>query len=67
MKDRNDRDIWMTVEQTAAYLHCSKSCLYHRVSRNAIPFSKSIGRLRFNRDALDLWMDGKSAYKVRGS
>ncbi len=61
MKDRTDREIWMTVEQTAAYLQCSKSCLYHRVSRNDIPYSKSIGRLRFNRHALDCWMGAEPA------
>ncbi len=58
MNDKHNLDIWLTVDQTAAYLKCSKSCLYHRVSRNNIPFSKSIGRLRFNRHALDRWMRG---------
>ena len=66
MADKHDLDIWMTVEQTAAYLQCSRSCIYHRVSRNDIPFSKSIGRLRFNRHALDRWMGVEPTDAARG-
>ena len=61
MSEKHNFDVWMTVDQTAAYLKCSKSCLYHRVSRNDIPFSKSIGRLRFNRYTIDRWMGAKPA------
>ena len=62
----NERSRYLTVEQAAEYLSCSKWTVYKLVDRRKIPFipitvedngSKSI--VRFDRQALDVWMAEK--------
>jgi len=47
---------WLTVSELAKYLSCSESCIYHKACAGEIPFSKKLGRLRFDRERIDVWM-----------
>ncbi len=52
---------WLNVKELAAYLKCSESTIYHKVSAGEIPFSKKSG-LRFYRPAIDKWMMEEQDY-----
>jgi len=67
MEDNSFKRTWLDVPQLADYLGCSASCIYKRVSEKEIPFSKMIGRLRFNREDIDKWMrEGGCMDSTRG-
>ena len=48
----------MTIDQAATYLGRSTLALYHLKSRREIPFVKHGRNLRFDRNALDKWLEG---------
>lgn len=50
---------WMTAEEAADYLRCSKSKIYRLVSYDDIPYHKQSGQLLFHRDQLDKWMESQ--------
>ena len=48
---------WLDVQAAADYLCMSTDALYHRVQRRQIPFVRRGRIVRFDRLALDRWMD----------
>jgi excisionase family DNA binding protein len=48
---------WMNIDQAADYLAWRKKRLYNLVSKGEIPHRKQRGRLLFNRDELDRWLE----------
>jgi excisionase family DNA binding protein len=48
---------WMRSNEAASYLGWSRSALYDRVSRKAMPHYKVDGILLFKRDELDAWLE----------
>jgi excisionase family DNA binding protein len=48
---------WMRSAEAAEYLGWSRSALYDRVSRRAMPHYKVDGILLFKRDELDAWLE----------
>lgn len=53
-----NRSPWMTVKEAADYLRCGTSRLYKLTAADAIPHFKEEGRLLFNREDLDEWLEG---------
>lgn len=51
---------YLTVEQAAAYLQVSKWSLYKLVERRDIPFIPFGRLLRFDRMAIDRWVEKRS-------
>ena len=45
---------WLTVDEAAGYLKCSKWKIYH--DRERIPHEKRDGRLMFTREGLSRWI-----------
>lgn len=45
---------WLTVDEAAGYLKCSKWKIYH--DRERIPHEKRDGRLMFTREGLSRWV-----------
>jgi excisionase family DNA binding protein len=52
-----DGSPWMSIDTAAAYLDLPKQRLYKLTAQGAIPHYKQDGRLLFNRQELDQWMD----------
>ncbi|HEY3123358.1 MAG TPA: helix-turn-helix domain-containing protein [Thermoanaerobaculia bacterium] len=53
-----NRSPWMNVKEAADYLRCGTSRLYKLTAADAIPHFKEEGRLLFNREDLDEWLEG---------
>ncbi len=47
---------WLTIKEASEYLGFAKATLYCWVSREKIPFTRRGQRIRFDRLALDKWM-----------
>lgn len=56
MRDKIENMVWLSVAQVSTYLGCSPSFIYKAVSKKRVPFSRAVGRLRFNREDIDRWM-----------
>lgn len=48
---------WLTIDEASTYTGFAKGTLYHMVSDRRIPFVKKGRSLRFDRAALDEWME----------
>jgi len=57
---------WLTLGETAKFLKVSKSFLYVRTSKGAIPFHKVGRRLRFDPDELAAWLLKNKGIKQEG-
>lgn len=56
MRDKIENMVWLSVAQVSTYLGCSPSFIYKAVSKKRVPFSRAVGRFRFNREDIDKWM-----------
>jgi len=54
-KNQDFEKKWLDVNDLALYLNCSKSTIYHKVSKGKIPHSKKVG-LRFFLPDIDKWL-----------
>src|SRR3954447_24223393 len=56
-----DTSPWLTVDEAAEYLRCSKQAVYDRVHQNALQPGRDGRRLLFHRDTLDAYLRGDAA------
>lgn len=47
---------WMTLDETAEYLHVSKDSIYRMAQKGKIPASKVGNLWRFKKEEIDGWM-----------
>jgi excisionase family DNA binding protein len=52
----------LTVPELALLLRIKEQAVYDMVSQRRIPYLKAGGRLRFDRDAIFVWMQPEAAY-----
>jgi excisionase family DNA binding protein len=57
----NGREAILTIRQAAALLHCHQSTLYRLLWARELPGFKLGGSWRFRREALDRWIERRTA------
>lgn len=56
LENRRQQTPWMTLEQTAAYLHLSERSVSLAKDRGELPYSKQGRAVLFHRDHVDEWL-----------
>lgn len=52
-----EQERYMALSTASVYVHLSPKTLYSKVCRREIPFVKAGGRLLFNREEIDKWVE----------
>lgn len=58
---RNSESTWMDIEEAAAHLKVSVAFIYKRTRKDAIPYHRLGGLLRFDPAELDEWLRSERA------
>lgn len=60
-----ERPALMTVEQVADHLQVSKRTVYELRARNAIPFIRVGGQIRFRQAEIEAWLSDRTVAAVK--
>jgi excisionase family DNA binding protein len=50
----------LTVDEVSVHINCPKSAIYKMTCAKKIPYVKIYGHLRFDKEKIDKWIEGKS-------